>query len=111
MNSFKSIVLASLLALPSAIAPIPASVAHAVEPAAGESIVLNVNGLVCDFCAESVRKMFGKEEAVQKVQVDLANGKVRVDLKPGKSMDDAALEKLIRKSGYALVSIDRNVAK
>jgi hypothetical protein len=45
------------------------------------------------------------------VHVDLASGKVRVDLKPGKTMDDATLEGLIRKSGYALVSIDRNVAK
>ena len=111
MTTLKTLALAAFMALSPVIHMSSLNNAHAAEPAPGEIIMLNVNGLVCDFCAESVRKIFGKEEAVQKVHVDLANGKVRVDLKPGKSMDDAALEKLIRKSGYALVSIDRNVAK
>lgn len=82
-----------------------------MEAGAGEILVAKVNGLVCDFCAQSIRKTFGKEDAVQKVYVNLDKGEVRIDLKPGKSMDDAAIEKLIRKSGYSLVSIDRNAAK
>lgn len=81
------------------------------EPGAGEILVANVNGLVCDFCAQSIRKTFSKEDAVQKVHVDLSKGQVRIDLKPGKSLDDATIESLIRKSGYTLVSIDRNFAK
>lgn len=89
----------------------PINDAPAAEPAPGEIIMLKVDGLVCEFCAETVRTVFGAEEAIQKVYIDLAGGKVRVDLKPGKSMDDAALDQLVRKSGYALVSIDRSVAK
>jgi len=81
------------------------------EPGGGEILIANVNGLVCDFCAQSVHKIIGKEDAVQKVHVDLSRGQVRIDLKPGKTLDDAAIEKLIRKAGYSLVSIDRNVAK
>lgn len=111
MTTLKTLTIAAFLALSPVIHMSSLNTAHAAEPAPGEIIMLNVNGLVCDFCAESIRKIFGKEEAVQKVHVDLANGKVRVDLKPGKTMDDATLEGLIRKSGYALVSIDRNVAK
>jgi copper chaperone CopZ len=81
------------------------------EAAAGEILLAKVNGLVCDFCAQSIRKIVGKDEAVQKVYVDLSKGEVRVDLKPGKSLDDAALEALIRKAGYSMVSVDRNFAK
>ena len=85
--------------------------APAAEAAAGDIIVANVNGLVCDFCAQSIRKIVGKEAAVQQVHVDLSKGQVRIDLKPGKALDDATIDKLIRKAGYSLVSIDRNAAK
>lgn len=97
------------LATPVAIAApeAPAS----MEAGAGDIIIANVNGLVCDFCAQSIKKTVGKEDAVQKVYVDLAKGQVRIDTKPGKTLDDATIEKLIRKSGYSLVSVDRNAGK
>ena len=111
MNRLKTLTLAAFMAL-TPVAPMTSfTTSEAAEPAPGEIVMLNVNGLVCDFCAQSVKKIFGKEEAVQKVHVDLGKGQVRVDLKPGKKMDDTTLEKLVRKSGYSLVSIDRNVAK
>jgi copper chaperone CopZ len=65
----------------------------------------------CAQKSQTIRKIVGKDEAVQQVHVDLDKGQVRVDLKPGQSLDDAALEKLIRKAGYSLVSVDRSVAK
>ena len=30
------------------------------EPAPGEILMANVNGLVCDFCTQSIRKIVGK---------------------------------------------------
>lgn len=111
MNTLKTLTLAAFVALTPVAPMISFTISEAAEPAPGEIVMLNVNGLVCDFCAQSVKKIFGKEDAVQKVYVDLDKGQVRVDLKPGKKMDDATLEKLVRKSGYSLVSIDRNVAK
>lgn len=111
MNLFKSLTLAALLAVSPMANMTGFNISEAAEPAPGEIVMLNVNGLVCDFCAESIRKIFGKEDAVMKVHVNLDKGQVRVDLKPGKTMDDAMMEKLIRKAGYSLVSIDRSVAK
>lgn len=32
-------------------------------------------------------------------------------MNPGQTMDDAAIEKLIRKSGYSLTSIEREAAE
>jgi copper chaperone CopZ len=111
MNPIKTLALAAALSIAPAFAHAAPETPSMAEPAPGEILVANVNGLVCDFCAQSIRKIVGKDDAVQKVQVDLSKGQVRVDLKPGKSLDDAALEKLIRKAGYSLVSVDRNVAK
>lgn len=111
MKLLKTLALAAAVSMtmPAALAS-PETSAMA-EPAPGEILTAEVNGLVCDFCAQSIRKIVGKDEAVQKVHVDLSRGQVRVDLKPGRSLDDAALGKLIRKAGYSLVSVDRNVAK
>jgi copper chaperone CopZ len=78
------------------------------DPAASaQTITAKVNGLVCDFCAQAVRKVFKKQEAVESVKVDLDNGEIVLGLKAGADMDDETIGKLIRKSGYSLVSIDR----
>ncbi len=111
MKLLKPLVLAAALSLAPLAALASPETSAMAEPAPGEILMANVNGLVCDFCAQSIRKIVGRNEAVQKVHVDLSKGQVRVDLKPGKSLDDAALEKLIRKAGYSLVSVDRTVAK
>jgi copper chaperone CopZ len=111
MNLMKSILLTTVLVTSPVAVPALAEAPVKAEAAPGDILVAKVNGLVCDFCAQSIRKIVGKHAAVQKVQVDLSKGEVRVDLKPGKSLDDAGLEKLIRKAGYSLVSVDRNAAK
>jgi copper chaperone CopZ len=111
MKLIKTFALAISLSLTAPLAFAAPEAAAKMEAAPGEIIVANVNGLVCDFCAQSIRKTVGKEDAVQKVYVDLSKGQVRIDVKPGKTLDDATIEKLVRKSGYSLVSVDRNVAK
>lgn len=74
-------------------------------------IVAKVNGLVCDFCAQALKKVFKKEDAVESLNVDLSAGEVRVALKPGQSLSDERVEKLIRKSGYSLVSTERVIGQ
>lgn len=74
---------------------------------AGETVVAKVNGMVCDFCAQAVTKVFGREDAVESVDVDLDNGEIKVAMKPGQTLDDAKIESLVRKSGYALVAVER----
>ena len=69
------------------------------------TIVAKVNGLVCDFCAQALKKVFKKEDAVETISVDLDAGEVRIFLKDGQSLSDERVAKLIRKSGYSLVGI------
>lgn len=70
-------------------------------------VTAKVNGMVCDFCARAVTKVFGKEDSVENVHVDLDNGEIHVMLKSGAEMTDAEVEKLVKKSGYDLVSVGR----
>ena len=75
---------------------------------AGKHIKVHVNGLVCDFCAVAMNKTFMKNEAVTAVDVNLTTKVVRIDLKPGKTIEDAAIKKGIVDAGYEVVSIDRD---
>lgn len=68
---------------------------------------VKVNGLVCDFCARALEKMFGRRDEVGAIDVDLDKSSVKVAMKDGKSVDDSTLKKIITDSGYNVVSINR----
>ena len=40
--------------------------------------VINVNGIVCDFCARGIERTFARDKTVKKVDVDLERGKVLI---------------------------------
>lgn len=69
----------------------------------GHSVVATVNGLVCDFCAQSIQKMLLKEPGVRDARVDLSAKTVRVQLKDGATLDAARLGKLLEDAGYTMV--------
>lgn len=74
---------------------------------AGERVTINVNGMVCDFCARAVDKVFTKQDGVESVNVDLGAKQIILAMHDGKSIDDQLITKLITDSGYALVDITR----
>lgn len=85
--------------------------AQVAEAAATQTMVTaKVNGMVCDFCARAVTKVFGKEDAVENVHVDLDNGEIHVTLKAGADLSDERVATLVKKSGYDLVSVERETA-
>lgn len=81
------------------------------ETAAAQTMVTaKVKGMVCDFCARAVTKVFGKNDAVENVHVDLDTQEIHVTLKAGGELTDETVGDLVKKSGYTLVSIDRETA-
>ncbi len=72
-----------------------------------DTINVKVSGLVCDFCARSLEKVFLKRGDVAGINVDLGKGSVVVAMKPGLIIDDATLTKLITDSGYKVSAIQR----
>ncbi len=71
------------------------------------TVNMKVNGLVCDFCAQALDKVFSKRDEVAGIKVDLDGGLITVQMKDGQALDDAALTKLVVDSGYNVVSITR----
>lgn len=72
-----------------------------------DTVNVKVDGLVCDFCARALEKVFGKRDDVEGIKVDLDNGLVTVAMKPGQTMDGATLTKLITDSGYNVRAIEK----
>lgn len=70
-------------------------------------VQVSVNGLVCDFCARALEKVFSKREEVDHIRVNLTEGKVTVAMKPGVSMDDETVKELITNSGYDVSNISK----
>ena len=70
-------------------------------------VYVSVNGLVCDFCARSIEKMFEKKEAVSSIIVDLENMLITIFLKDNQKLDDKKIIELIKDSGYDVVEVKR----
>ena len=83
------------LALPGAAAEAP------------RTIRLEVNGLVCAFCAHGIQKALEKHPAAGEVFVDLENRLVAVELEDGGDISDADLDAALTDAGYTVVSIAR----
>lgn len=71
------------------------------------SATVNVNGLVCDFCARAVEKVFKKQEAIKDVKVDLDAKTIALQFKDSQNIDDKIITKLVTDAGYKVVSIIR----
>ena len=76
--------------------------------ATARTIEMNVNGLVCAFCAQGIEKTLKGFPQATGVFVSLENRIVAVALKDGTDIDDATLRKAITDAGYTVVSIQRS---
>lgn len=72
-----------------------------------KAINITVNGLVCDFCARALEKVFSKRPEVDSINVDLDKALVQIFIKNEKDIDDKTLTELITDSGYNVIKIER----
>jgi mercuric ion binding protein len=75
--------------------------------ASAKTIEMDVNGLVCAFCAQGISKSMKAFPASDGVFVSLEHRLVAVHLKDGQDIADAALRKAIVDAGYKLVAVRR----
>jgi len=61
--------------------------------------IVSVKGMVCDFCARGISKTFLKDKDVEKIDVDLDNGKVLIAFSKSKEIVYAEIEKKILSNG------------
>ena len=75
--------------------------------ASAKTIEMDVNGLVCAFCAQGIAKTLKANPATDDVYVSLEHRLVAVHLKDGQDIADAELRKAITNAGYKLVAVHR----
>jgi len=71
------------------------------------SIEVEVNGLVCAFCAQGITSAFAKEPQTQEVLVSLEHRLVAIELKPGTDMSDDRVTEVLVDAGYDVVGMKR----
>ncbi len=75
--------------------------------AAAQNVDVTVNGMVCSFCAQGIKKKFTAEDAVDKINVSLEKHQVSLAMKDGKSLTDDRITSLLKDSGYSVEKIER----
>jgi len=71
------------------------------------TIEMNVNGLVCAFCAQGIEKQLRKFPATADVVVSLEQKLVAVALKDGQDIPDSELRRALTNAGYTVKGIQR----
>ena len=74
----------------------------------GAPVVVDVLGVVCDFCAVAMNKIFGKREEVSALYVDLDKKTLSLVVNKGASLSDEDIENLAKKAGYRIAAIRRD---
>ena len=80
--------------------------AHPETPKAN-TIEMDVDGLVCAFCAQGIEKKLRAQDATADVVVSLEHKLVAVALKPQQDIGDDALKTLLTEAGYTLRAVRR----
>jgi len=75
--------------------------------ASASTIEMQVNGLVCAFCARGIEKSFRKNPATADVVVSLEEKLVAVETKEGSDITDQQLRDTLTDAGYDIKSIRR----
>ena len=85
----------------------------AISVSHSKTIKIEVEGMVCDFCAQSIEKVFLKQPGVEKVDVNLEVGKVIVKMADvfqddEDGISDKRIKQLFLDAGYDVSSIKRD---
>ena len=70
-------------------------------------IQINVNGMVCAFCAQGILNAFENHSAIKNAAANLDEKWIRIQLKKGASLTDKKINTIIKDSGYEIDEIIR----
>lgn len=82
-----------------------AFVASTSALADGTRYQMRVDGLACPYCAYGIEKNLKKIDGVEKIDVDLDNGLVIVNVTSGVTFTDAQMVKLFTDAGFTFRSM------
>ena len=71
----------------------------------GQVAIVDVSGMVCDFCARGIEKTFYDDKEVKKVSVDLGAGKVLVAYSDTKRIDIDEIKNIFLINGQTATNV------
>ena len=75
--------------------------------AQAKTVKMQVNGMVCAFCAQGIEKRLRAMAPTQDVYVSLKDKVVAVALKDGQDIPDGTLVTSMKEAGYDVISVQR----
>lgn len=81
------------------------AVLFALPVHAADAVDIKVEGLICEFCAETVEKLFHKRPEVADVTIDLPGQSIHIRYVEGQKLENETLQKMITDAGYEVVHI------
>ena len=81
---------------------------HEALESGGTPVVVEVLGVVCDFCATAMNKIFSKRDEVAAIYVDLDKKTLSLVINDGSDLSDKQIEKLAKQAGYRIAAIRRD---
>ena len=76
-----------------------------IGTAYSKTIKIEVSGLVCDFCSQSIWKTFMLQRETEHVYVDLDSGIVEITV--DQDISDKKINQLLQDAGYSVSKITR----
>jgi copper chaperone CopZ len=66
---------------------------------------VGVDGMVCDFCVQSLKKIFLKEKGVKNIDISLTDKLLTLILADDTALDDKKIKELVDYAGYKVTTI------
>ena len=76
----------------------------------GYDLLIDVEGMVCSFCAQGIEKKMKATQKVDIVEVDMDKKVVHLKLKEAQELNDEEITQIIKDSGVNVKEINRNKA-
>ena len=73
----------------------------------GALMTVAVEGMVCDFCAQAIEKVFMKREEVIGITINLEKQNVIIAFKENSNLENSLIRELFLDSGYNVTEIKR----
>ena len=72
-----------------------------------KTIDIFINGIVCSFCAQGIKKTFDAHASIKHVDVNLETGSIQLTLKHFRKLTDIEITQVIEDAGYDVANIVR----
>ncbi len=77
-----------------------------IEVVNKDKAIVKVQGMVCAFCAQGIKKNFNKRSEVKDTVVDLDNMKVTIHFQKGKMLSEKIIQKIVTDAGFKFIGVE-----